>query len=277
MGNSLEKFISHFSQAWREEIATPWRQKYAEFQKSIATLKDLNQKAQIQQLTLDEASQRAFLTFEFEGEEAVMPLLKEIIHRDPHHISANYLLGQILLNKQDASGIGYIETAIDQDSSIVIEGCQIVCSFLKEQGKINDAKSYQERAENYGELIFKAQQERSNVREKDKFESHNVSDIEVNKLRQQFSHYPHIITAYLVQKNLQYFPDKPLYVLAVKREVTFLEGIQEPDHSKLVNSLLQENEFLDNVFIFILNDHLNMEKKLKVIPNSMIYQKKGKK
>ncbi|MDZ7952518.1 M48 family metallopeptidase [Nostoc sp. DedQUE09] len=275
--NRLEKFIAHFSQAWREEIATPWRQKYADFQNSIATLKDLNQKAKIQQLTLDEATQRAFLTFEFDGEEAVIPLLQEIIHRDARHASANYLLGQILLKKQDATGIEYIERAIEQDSSIVIEGCQTICYFLQKQGKIKEAKSYQERAVNYHELILKAQQERSSVREKDKLESHTVSDIDVNKLRQQFSHHSDIKTAYLVQKNMQFFPEKPFYVLALKREVTFLEGLEKPDHSKLVNSLLQENEFLDNVFIFILNDHLNMEKKLKVIPNSMIYQKKGKK
>ncbi|MDZ8089524.1 MAG: M48 family metalloprotease [Nostoc sp. DedQUE12b] len=277
LGNRLEKFIAHFSQAWREEIATPWRQKYADFQNSIATLKDLNQKAKTQQLTLDEATQRAFLTFEFDGEEAVIPLLQEIIHRDAHHASANYLLGQILLKKQDATGIEYIERAIEQDSSIVIEGCQTICYFLQKQGKIKEAKSYQERAVNYHELILKAQQERSSVREKDKLESHTVSDIDVNKLRQQFDHHPDIKTAYLVQKNMQFFPEKPFYVLALKREVTFLEGLEKPDHSKLVNSLLQENEFLDNVFIFILNDHLNMEKKLKVIPNSMIYQKKGKK
>ncbi|MEH2361099.1 M48 family metallopeptidase [Nostoc sp.] len=277
LGDRLEKLIEHFSQAWREEIATPWRQKYAEFQKSIATLKDLNHKSQKQQLTLKEASQRAFLTLELEGEESVMPLLQEIIHRDAHHTSANYLLGQILLNKQDATGIEYIERAIDQDSSIVIEGCQIICSFLQEQGKINEAKSYQERAENYTELIFKAQQERSDVRENDNFESHNISDLEVNKLRQQLSHYPHIITVYLVEKNLQYFPEKPLYVLTVKREISLFEGNYEAENSKLVNSLLEENELPGNVAIFILNSHLNMEKKLKRIPNSMIYHKKGKK
>ncbi|MEH1818567.1 MAG: M48 family metalloprotease [Nostoc sp.] len=277
LGNRLEKFIEYFSQAWREEIATPWRQKYVEFQQSIAILKDLNHKSQKQQLTLEEASQRAFLTFEFEGEEAAIPLLKEIIHRETHHVSANYLLGQILLNNQDATGIEYIEKAIDQDSSIVIEGCQIISSFLQQQGKINEVKSYQERAENHGELIFKAQQERSIVRENDNFASHNISDLEVNKLRQQLSHYPHIITAYLVQKKLQYFPEKPLYVLTVKREISLFEGSYEDDNSKLVNSLLQENELPGNVFIFVLNSHLNMEKKLKQIPNSMIYQKKGKK
>ncbi|MBN3939575.1 MAG: M48 family metalloprotease [Nostoc sp. NMS9] len=279
LGDKLESFIDYFSQNWREKIATPWRQKYAEFQKSIATLKNLNHKSQKQQLTLEEASQRAFLALELEGEEAVIPLLQEIIHRDAYHASANYLLGQILLKKQDATGIEYIEKAIEQDSSIVIGGCQIICYFLKNQGKNQEAKSYQERAENYHKLILKGQKERSSLKINDKFDPHNISEIEVNKLRQQLSHHPQIITAYLVKKNLQYFPEKPLYVLAVKRGFSFWEGsrIYETDNSKIVQSLLKENELPDNVFIFILNSNLSMEKKLKRISNSMIYQKKGKK
>lgn len=65
----------------------------------------------------------------------------------------------------------------------------------------------------------------------------------------------------------------------MKRGFSFWEGsrIYEADSSKLVDSLLEENELLGNMFIFILNSNLNMEKKLKWIPNSMIYQKKGKK
>nr|WP_322685388.1 M48 family metallopeptidase [Nostoc sp. DedQUE07]MDZ8131617.1 M48 family metallopeptidase [Nostoc sp. DedQUE07] len=279
LGDALEVFIDYFSLNWRENIATPWRQKYARFQKLIATLKDLNYKSQKQQLTLKEAIQQAFLTLEIEGEEAVIPLLQEILNRDAYHASANYLLGEILLKKQDSTGIEYIEKAIEQDSNIVIVGCQIICNFLKNQGKNNEAKSYQERAENYDKLILKARKERSNLKRNDKFYSHNISDIEVNKLRQQLSHYPQIITAYLVQKNLQYFPEKPLYVLAVKRGFSFWEGsrIYETDNSKIVQSLLKENELPDNVFIFILNSNLSMEKKLKRISNSMIYQKKGKK
>ncbi|MEH1790595.1 MAG: hypothetical protein V7L23_34795 [Nostoc sp.] len=155
----------------------------------------------------------------------------------------------------------------------------MICYFLKNQGKNNEAKSYQERADNHSKLMLKAQQERSNLKIDDKFNLHNISDIEVDKLRQQLSHYPQIITAYLVQKNLQYFPEKPLYVLAVKRGFSFWEGsrIYEADSSKLVNSLLEENELPDNVFIFILNSNLSMEKKLKHIQNSMIYQKNQKK
>ncbi|YAG11469.1 M48 family metalloprotease [Nostoc sp. DSM 114161] len=274
---NLENFIEYLSQAWREEIAAPWRQKYIERQNSLATLKDLNNKLKKQQLTPEGATERAFLTFNFEGEEAAIPLLKEIIHLEPRHTSANYLLGQILIKQQNAAGIEYIEKAIAEDSYLVLEGYKIIYFFLQKQGKVNEAKSYLQRAENYYDLICKARQERSDLREKDEFEPHNISDIEVNKVREQLSCYPHILSAYLCKKNLQYFPEKPLYVLAVKREFSWLEGNHEADNSKLANSLLQEIEIPGNIFIFILNSHLNMEKKLKQIPNSMIYNKKGKK
>ncbi|MBD2677027.1 MULTISPECIES: M48 family metallopeptidase [Nostoc] len=277
LGNNLDKLIDYFSQVWREEIAASWRQKYVNHQNSIARFADLNKKSKKQQLTQTEALERAFLTFQFEGEEAAIPLLKEIIQLDAQHASANYLLGQILLKQQNATGIEHIEMAIEQDSSIVIEGCQIIYSFLQKQGKLNEGKLYQKRAENYYDLILKAHQERSDLRENDKFEPHGISDIEVSKLRKKLSCYPHIISAYLFQKSLQYLPEKPLYIIAVKREFSWLEGNSEADNSKLVNSLLEENELPGNVFIFILNNHLNMEKKLKLIPNSMVYDRKSKK
>lgn len=65
----------------------------------------------------------------------------------------------------------------------------------------------------------------------------------------------------------------------MKRGFSFWEGsrIYEIDNSKIVQSLLKENQLPDNVFIFILNSNLSVEKKLKRISNSIIYQKKGKK
>ncbi|WP_375494953.1 M48 family metallopeptidase, partial [uncultured Nostoc sp.] len=174
LGDKLEKLIEYFSQDWREKIATSWRQEYAGFQKNMAKLKDLNDKSQKQQLTQEEAIKQALLTLEFEDEDSVIPLLKEIIHRDAYLASANYLLGKILLKKQDATGIKYIERAIEQDSTIVIGGCQMICYFLKNQGKNNEAKSYQERADNHSKLMLKAQQERSNLKIDDKFNLHNI-------------------------------------------------------------------------------------------------------
>jgi len=277
LGETLEKFRDYFSQVWREQIATPWRQKYIEFKKSLETLSKLNAKAEKQQLTLEEASTRAFLTFEFQGEEVAIPLLREVINLDNHHASANYLLGQILLRQKDASGIEYIERAIAQDTEIVLEGYQIIFSFFKQQGQLEQANLYEERAEKYYDLLLRGKQERSSLKTTDQFQSHNLSNTEINKLRQQLSRYPNITIAYLVQKEVQYFPDKPLYVLGVMRKISFWEDNNDAGNSQLVNSLLQEIELPGGVFCFVLNDNLNFEKKFKQIPDTAVYQQNTKK
>ncbi|BAY16552.1 Zn-dependent protease with chaperone function-like protein [Anabaenopsis circularis NIES-21] len=277
LGTSLEKFRADFSQTWYEKVATPWRQKYAEVQQSLALLEKLNAKAERQQLSLGEATTRALLTFELDGEEAVIPLLREVINLDHNHASANYLLGQILLKQEDASGIEHIERAIAQDIDIGIDGYQIIFSFLKKQRQDDRAELYQERAEKHYDLILRGQKERSSLQTNDEFKAHDISEAEINKLRQQLSRYPHITTAYLTQKVVQYFPEKPLYILAVMRSFSFWENNHDADNAQLVDALLKEVELPGGVFCFILNSNLNFEKKFKQIPDATIYQQKIKK
>ncbi|OCQ89811.1 Zn-dependent protease [Nostoc sp. MBR 210] len=277
LGNAFENIRDNFSQAWCEKIATPWRQKYAEVQQSLAILDKLNAKAEKQPLSLGEATTRALLTFELEGEEAVIPLLREVIQLDHTHASANYLLGQILLKQQDASGIEHIERAIAKDIDIAIDGYQIICSFLKRQGQDDRAELYHDLSEEHYDLLLRGQEERASLNVTDEFKAHSLSDAEITHLRQQLSRYPNITTAYLVQKVVQYFPEKPLYILAVMRKFSFWESNHETDNAQLVDALLKEIELPGAVFCFILNSNLNFEKKFKQIPEATIYQQKIKK
>jgi len=277
LGDSLEKFRDDFSQAWCEKIATPWRQKYAEVQQSWDILDNLNAKAERQQLSLGEATTRALLTFELEGEEAVVPVLREVLKINSQHVSANYLLGQILLRYDDASGIEHIEIAIAQDIDIASDGYRIIYYFLKNQGQNERAKLYKERAEQHHDLLLRSQEERSNIKITDEFQAHNLSNTEINQLRQQLSRYPNITTVYLAQKVVRYFPEKPFYVLGVMRKFSFWEGNHEADNTQLVDALLEEIELPGAVFCFVLNSNLNFEKKFKQIPDTAIYQQKIKK
>lgn len=275
LGESLENFLSYFNQVWIEYEATPWRQKYASIQQSLTTLKSLNEQAEKHQLTLEEAEQRALLKLEFEGEDVAIPLFREILNREPHHISANYLLGQILLNQNDTSGIEHIEKAIAQDLNIVIKGYQIIYSFLKQQGNLDKAQYYEERANQHYNLILLAKQERSILEAKDEFKSHNLPELELQKLSQQLSRYTDITTAYLAQKVVEYFPEKPLYVLGVRRKVSFLEGDYESENAQMVKVMLENIELSHDVFIFVLdNNHAKIEKKFKQLSDAKIYSRK---
>ena len=275
-GVNLEKYLDYFNKDWLERMATPWRQRYAYVQESLAKLKKLDINAEKQHLTTDESWERVQLTFEFKGEAAVLPLLQEILNSNIHHPAANYLLGQILLKRQDASGIEYIEKAIAQDQNILIEGCQKIYGFLLEQGKYEQAALYQKRAEEHYALLLEVQDERSYLRAKDELIPHNLPIAEIKNICQQLSGYPEVKAAYLVQKVVKHFPEQPLYILGVMRKVGFWGEVDsEGKNSQLLTRLLDKIDVGEG-FIIILNNNPYMEKKIRKVPEALIYKSVAK-
>lgn len=271
LGDALGKVIDYFNEDWQVRMATSWRQQYAYIQESLATLKKLDTNAEKQNLTVDEAWSRIKLTFRFKGEDAFLPLLQEFINTNSHHSEANYWLGEILLKQQDATGIEYIEKAMAKNQELVIEGCKIVYYFLNQQGKIDAAQLYRQRAEQHHELTLRAQEERSCLNLKDELQPHNLPTANVKKLCQQLSQYPEVKTVYLVQKVVKYFPEQPVYVLGVMRKISFWgELYSENKDSQLLNTLLKEIQLGDG-FIIILNNNQDMDKKMRKVPEALIY------
>lgn len=158
MGNDLTKLTAYFDRTWKERNETPWRQKYASVQESLKQLQELEDKVENEQLTEEEAWNRARLTAEFKGSEPGIVLLRELLATEPTHAGANYLLGRILLEQNDVTGIGYIEKAMSGDPQNVIPCCEAIYYWLKQQGKLEEAKVYQERAQRHYEMMLKAQQ-----------------------------------------------------------------------------------------------------------------------
>ncbi|WP_155749496.1 M48 family metallopeptidase [Scytonema sp. UIC 10036] len=274
LGTALDKLLEHFNQIWYDQMTTPWRQKYAQFQESLATLKKLESKSKEDKLNTEESWQRVKLTLEFKGESVAFPLLKELLDIDSNDISANYLMGQVLLNQQNPSGIKYIEKAMDRDIHIVVDGCQIIYSFLMQKGDTNAAQLYKQRAEKHYDKMLKAQQERECIQTNDKFQPHGLSQAQLNSLYQQLSGYTQIKTVYLVQKTVEHFPEKALYILGVKRKVGFWGEVDTPQkNSNLVQQLSDELEFHHNIFFLMLTgEYANFEKPLRKVPDALIYK-----
>jgi Zn-dependent protease with chaperone function len=156
LGSELNNLTNYFDRTWKEQVATPWRQRYAYVQESLAKLKALDNKAASQTLSLEEAWQRAYWTWEFQGDEAAIPLLREILASTPNHVAANFTLGQILLQQNDATGIEHIERAIAHNPDLFLEGYELIYLFWKKQGNLEAAQAYQERARKHYDLLMQA-------------------------------------------------------------------------------------------------------------------------
>ncbi|HEY9747489.1 MAG TPA: M48 family metalloprotease, partial [Allocoleopsis sp.] len=142
LGSALPQLTAHFDRQWQEQMATPWRQRYAHLQEAQKQLQALETQAQSQPLTLEAAWERARLTLELRDSEAAMPLLQAVLAINSDHAAANYTLGQVLLEQQDATGIEYIEKAIAARFDWAMSGYELILNFLPHQGQTEQAQRY---------------------------------------------------------------------------------------------------------------------------------------
>lgn len=273
LGANLEQLTEYLNSTWKEKMATPWRQRFAYTQEAHKNLQFLAKTAQIRALTAEEAWNRACWTAELQGHEKAIALFYEVLTIQPDHAAANYTIGQFLIQQQDATGVEYIDKAMQAEADYVLSGCELVYFFLKQQGKLETAKAYQNQAEQHYALVLKAQQERSSVEEKNSFAPHNLPNANIENLQHQLSQYPEIKQAYLVQKVVQYFPEKPFYILGVVRDRHWWQLGGSDKDQELVEQLVQE--FANNTFIIILNDNNQaLKRKICKIEGAAIYTQK---
>ncbi len=255
LGEKWDNFTALLDEEWKKAIAPVWKQIHLKARQRSQNLALLETKAQINSLTTDSAWKRAQLTAEFKGEANAIPLYRELLAQNPHHALANYELGQILLEQNDFTGISHIEIAIEQDPSLVIPGCQLLYAFLKQHGKLTAAQVYHERAIKHSHIWEKAAAERKGVSDRDRFEPHNLSPMQLAEISEQISHYPQIKQAYLVRKVLVHFPEKPFYILAIMQRYIRLEANNYINDNQLIDLLLDGLNFSGDVFGIVLNGY----------------------
>ncbi|TAG95273.1 MAG: peptidase [Oscillatoriales cyanobacterium] len=273
LGTALQQFATRFDRDWKEAAATPWRQRYAYLQQTLYKLHALEQKAQIQTLAEQELWERACYTLELLGNEAALPLLQEVLKNYPDHAEANYTIGQVLLQKADATGIAFIENAIVNRTDWVIDGCQLVYSFLLQQCQIEEAQKYRDRAEQHYQFLLKAQHERSSLFDRDTFKLHTLTASELNELKQPLADYPQVKEAYLVEKVVTYFPENRFCILAVVRKRSLIES--EDADQKFIDLLAKDLRFPTQAYIISLNSRFyrKFKKKIREIDGSLIFRR----
>lgn len=272
LGTALQQFATQFNREWKEAVSTPWRQRYAYVKKTQDELQALEQKSQIQTLTEQEVWERAYYTLELRGDEAALPLLQDLLKNHPDHAEANYTLGQILLQKAENEGIAYIEKAIVKRMDWILDGCDLVYSFLRQQGQTEEAERYRDRADQHYQLLLKGQQERSTVLDCDTFKPHTLEESEVNELKQQLADYPQVKEAYLVEKVVTYFPEKRFIVLGIVRKRGWIES--ENADLKLIDLLATNVQFPTQAYIisFSGSGTGKLKKKICQIDRSLLFR-----
>jgi hypothetical protein len=213
--------------AWRQSVSGPWRERHLEAQQMKARLEELDDRAQREELPLDDARQRADLSAEFRTPEDALPLFRDLLRRAPDDAAAHFALGQTLLGRGEDEGLGHLDRAMELEPESLFPACERAFFYLKERGRDEEAEAYRARAERRYDTLELAQEERARPSTRGSFEPPTLPAEEIDRLRSQLASHKKLRRAYLVRKRMRHLDDEhPLHVLFVFPKSGLIRDLQ---------------------------------------------------
>lgn len=150
--------------SWAESVTDQWELKHREMAAARARCQALSDKSATVGLSTDELWEYACQMEALESDRAALPVLKQLLAKDPNHAAANLAMGRHLLREDDQAGLQYLENAIAQDRDAVIPACQLASTFLTRRGNHKESMRYQVKAQRQQQQLLQAETERCTLR-----------------------------------------------------------------------------------------------------------------
>lgn len=275
LGGRAAELAAQLDDRWRDAIGAQWRQRHAEVGKQRGTLAVLNEKAAEGRLGLQEEFTRATLTEELVGGAEALPLFQALLAANPGNPQAEFAVGRLLLDRQDASGVPMIEAVMAREPDAAVAGCQILIKYYHGQGRMDRVKELRRRGEAAYEQSAEAEQERSNLTTKDRFARHDLPPEAVARLAKLLADAPAVKRAWLFIKETKHASPRPCRILLVERRVKML-STEAGEMPRIRNAQLGEDLLLRlaeqgiEAGVFVLSGSSPLFKKANRIANAKI-------
>jgi predicted Zn-dependent protease len=216
-GESLPGLRREISNLWRDEVKNDWKARHghaAIVQRQIAAIDPGSTAGQLAPEFLWEKAQKVL---SLGGPDEAEPLLRALVATKPDHSAANLVLGQHLLGRLDPEGASYLQRILDaEDDGLIPEACAALTSYFQALGHPQGAQSVRERLLRYQVDMESARKERGQVRASDRFRPHELAPSELDAIIAALRSESALEGAWLVQKDLVFFPKQRLFVVVVQ-------------------------------------------------------------
>lgn len=224
--NAAEHFFGNALPGLSEELETAlyavgrasWNERHGEAARERAELSEL---AGLDRPTAAQALRRAELVESLEGEEAALPHYREALGLSDRLAEAQFAVGRILASRGDRQAQGHLESAMALDRRFELAGLAILSNHFQERGDAQKAAELGARLGEHVERMSEAERRRNRVEAGDAFLPHGLDAQAIEALRAHLATFPEIQTAYLVRKEEEDLPGRPLRLLAIRLSVRF--------------------------------------------------------
>jgi len=183
--------VAGIQEAWKREHA-----KQLERNQKLAALDAVENPTEAQEVN------RAVLTYSVRGSEAAEPLLRAAMEKYPHDAASRFYLADILLDREDETGVTLMNEAMKLDRDCAGEGRKILAGYYYRKGQTEHVEALREEA-----LVSYAQ---SNVAEraaatitiKEDLLPHDLPAEKIAEIKGKLTQVPGMNRAYLAKRIL---------------------------------------------------------------------------
>lgn len=272
LGEALPDILQQFDEEWwNHEVSAHWEQAHTLHQERIVRLQELDKQAV--QNTLDErtAFERAMLTEHIaKNTESALQQLTELYRRNPQASGVCLEYGRLLLDKHDGDGVPIVRRAAELNDDLIIEAATIERNYHHKYGRHEAAVYCQNIIDRQSFVKAAAQAERDNCTPHDALTPADIPPQELAGFLNYLNGIDGLDEVYLAQKEVQFQPHKPIYIIAFVTRPGLLKNKNKAIDR--ITAALIRAPFPHEAFIVALdNEFMPMLPRLKRIANARIY------
>lgn len=213
LGARLPTVLAAFDRQWLERNREPWQQRFDYVKQARGELAQLSARPG-DQLTHEERWKLAAWTEEFTPETDALPLYRAYAQHAPDDRDADFVIGRILLERDDPQGLAHLERAMAEFRH-ALPACELACDYFHRLDDRNQADLWRRRGERFIDVANRAQAEREALSSADIFLRSDLPEADHRLLRDQLAAFEHVKHAWIARKELKHVREHPLYVVAV--------------------------------------------------------------
>lgn len=239
----LDPLTSHFSQEWLSANAAAWMAQYQERQADEERLKALDDQAAQGELELEAALERGRLVLHLRGTDEAEGLFGAAVGRWRDSKQAWFNLGLLLLRfRNDANAIPMLEYAAGHCPATAMLSYRALAEWYvthDDDSGLNQARERYEQA--YAAMAY-AEAERQCWLLADTLHAAEFKREDCARIRRIIDYFPQLSEAYLVAKDVHFYPEHPVHVIAIVGAGYYLD-------QHVANAIRQDMPDLDDWFV----------------------------
>ncbi len=248
LGAGLSGFIERLNQQWREAVREGWAARHQE----VVELRGESSKgmAEAAELTPEQLWAKAELLLRLEGDAAAMPVIDQLLARQPNHAVANYVRGRFALQQDDPAGVAFLERAMAEDAQSVPTACEQLYAYFARTGQRDRLRAVELRMDAHQEFMGQANAERADATVTDTYMPAGLTAEQAERLRQLCAAEKDVFELHVARKVVKFLPENPFYVLVVTVRPKWYVPRSEGANQKLVERLSEATQLPGRVLFY---------------------------